>query len=103
MRSIGWIGSAAYGSQWIEWCRLVDVVDRLRQMLADVADITDRKDVGSNLLLDLQIVLLDESIFEVGSFGHKRQASDRCQVSYIGSRRGRNRNCAADDSGSADG
>jgi hypothetical protein len=32
---------------------LVDVVDGFRQMLADVADISDGEDVGAELLFDL--------------------------------------------------
>jgi hypothetical protein len=56
----------------VERLRLVDVVDRFRQMLADVADIADGEDVGAELLLNLKIELLNESRPELGCFGYER-------------------------------
>src|SRR6202046_2240179 len=58
-------------SDRVERQGLVDVVDRFRQMLADVADIADDEDVGSNLLLKLQIVLLNQGVLEVGRLGYE--------------------------------
>src|ERR1700733_2428193 len=63
---------------------LVDAVDRFRQMLTDVGDIADDEDVGSDLLLNLHIELLNESALEVGRFGYERQTIDGGQISELG-------------------
>jgi hypothetical protein len=45
----------------------VDVVEKLGQMLADVANIANGQDVGSKLLFHLQVELLDHGGFSLGS------------------------------------
>src|SRR5579859_2037126 len=67
----------------IEWTRLVDVIHRLGQMLADVADVADGEDVGAELLLDLQIELLNERRAELGSLSYEAQAGDPAQCCQV--------------------
>ena len=59
---------------------LIDVVDRLGKMLSDVADVSDSEDVGTKLLLDLKVELLDESRPEVGSLCNEPKTRDRGEV-----------------------
>jgi len=58
----------------IERCRLVDVVDGFRQVLADVPYLASRDDVGAPLPFNLQIELLNESRPELGRFGYERES-----------------------------
>src|SRR5277367_1951707 len=60
-------------------------------MLTDVAHIADGEDVGSKLLLNLQVELLDECVLEVGRFGYERETVDKGEISELGCRRGRRR------------
>ncbi len=46
-------------------------------MLASVADVANDEDVGSKLLFDLHVVLLDECVLEVGRFGYERKTMIR--------------------------
>src|SRR6266567_5881219 len=58
-------------------------------MLANIGDIADSGDVGTELLFKLQIELLNESRSELWSFGHKRQSRNAGEVRNIWRRRGR--------------
>src|SRR5258705_222290 len=83
---------ASYWSEGVVRQGLVDVVDRFRQMLANIADIADGEDVGSELLLDLQTVLLDHGVLELRRFRDEGETGDGRQVSDLGCCRGRRRN-----------
>src|SRR6267154_672095 len=71
----------------VEGRGLIDAINRFRQMLADVADITDGPYVGSELLLKLQIELLNERRTELGGFCHEAQAGDLVEGREVWHRR----------------
>jgi hypothetical protein len=58
-------------------------------MLADIADIADRRDIGAELLFNLQIELLNKSRLELGGLGYERQSRNIGQVRDIWRRRSR--------------
>ena len=53
-------------------------------MVPDVTDIADGEYVGTELLLDLQVVLVDDGGLEVGTLGVERERAEVLQVRDIG-------------------